>query len=122
MSVEAYSKMLKGSYFDILTFIADSMSTDDKVKLKFWCRKELSRSVLESNQPLKWFDELERRGKIAADNLAYLEDFLKHAGLGALYKDVKRYQAKREQTLKSMKKTEGQTDERNGICFFQCYY
>ena len=116
MSVEAYSKTLKGLYFGILTRIADSMTSDDKLKFELWSCDDLSRSVLETNQPLKWFGELQRKGKITPENLGYLEDFLKYADLGALYEEMKCYQARRKQTLKSMRKMEARIDEHGGKC------
>ena len=95
-------RSLKSSYISLLCHINDNMTGDDKVKFELWCCDFVSKDILETNKPLKWFSELQRKGKISEEDLTFVEDFFKCTELLALWKQVKIYKGKREAVLKKM--------------------
>lgn len=87
-------KTPKGLFSEILLHVADNLTSDDIAKFRFVFRDEIPAQILEGNNPLIWFEQLERRGKISMNDLGCLEDFLKQASLIKLLDDVKVYRIK----------------------------
>ena len=89
-------KTLKSQFTDLLIHLADNLTSEDRTKFTFIFREHLPRQILKTDKPLVWFDELERRGKLAADNLGFLEDFLRQSDLIFLLNVVKRFKIKQQ--------------------------
>ena len=97
-------KTLQSQFTDLLIHLADNLTSEDRTKFTFIFREHLPRQTLETDKPLVWFSGLEQNGKLAADNLGLLEDFLKGSHLISLLNDVKRFKIK-QRLLVALRKT-----------------
>lgn len=103
----------KRSYDALLFHINYNFGEKEKDDFEFAFRNDLPRNILEDRNPLKWFNELERREMLSPDDLSRLENFLQLVSLNLLLKDVRCYTARRKIVLYFQGKLERQV---HGLC------
>ena len=113
---------LQSQFTNLLIHLADNLTSKDRTKFTFKFRKHLPRQILETDKPLVWFGELEQNGKLAADNLGLLEDFLKGSRLITLLNDVKRFKIKQRLLVALGKASEYRSSGRLHCKFLFCKF
>lgn len=81
-------------YDDFLLQIDGKFGKREMDVFEFLFRRDLPRSVLESREPLKWFQTLEQRGKLSWNDVNSLVDFFKNALFNDLVSEGCDYQAR----------------------------
>ena len=93
MENESRIKTLRYRFDELLIRVANNLTSEDRTKFKYIFRESLPRQILERDEPLVWFEDLERKGKLAADNLGLFENYLRQS---ALLNVVKRFKIKQQ--------------------------
>ena len=96
MENESRIKTLRYRFDELLIRVANNLTSEDRTKFKYIFRESLPRQILERDEPLVWFEDLERKGKLAADNLGLFENYLRQSELIALLNVVKRFKIKQQ--------------------------
>ncbi|XP_028405287.1 uncharacterized protein LOC114527794 [Dendronephthya gigantea] len=84
----------KKLYDNFLLCVHDNIGKKEKDILEFSFRDDLPRSILESRNPLKYFEILEQRGKLSCTDIGSLVNYLKEASLYSLLSEARYYQAR----------------------------
>ena len=81
-------------YDKFLFFTNDKFGEREKEAFAFGFRNELPYAVLETRNPLMWFQRLEQRGKLSWKDISTLVDFFDEASFHDLESLAQHYQAR----------------------------